>query len=685
MDKDNIHLPQAADTYSLGSGLSIYTKSDIKNNIKITNNRAHYFANLAKKFRDEAKIHCDNAKHYAEENSNVTYDQLIDLRTVLETEIKKKEESGDYALKNELPVNVSELVNDSDYATKEEVNLVVNTVIPEKNNNSNKFLYTDGNTLSWKEVKNTQMFSIAKFDKILNFEESKGYALQGTYVYKESAPERYGYPNFYNKCLEEKTAGTETQTALGSSTITTYNNANGHIFYDIADKDIVDNYFASTGIAWLYGIDSENERIFLPRAEICNFAQGKYLTTIPAGGNGKSLGLTNGTQESHLYSHNVSGSYGLYAVTPATTNLPASNYGNRVYGDTGVTTNPNNSGVVAYTSGLAPRGATSYLYIVVGNTEQESAITDVTEITTSENDTIPLFTGMYFDFAPNNASWLKAGTQQNSGGIYTSCYNTLVNCLTEANNIYGLKVIETADMVAGVDYSEYWKVDQNEMYFIMPTKLSYGVYESTALVRGNGTTLGLYNGTSYVGLTGNDHNSNANLFNTPLYGKKIGTPETQTFITSAVSYGITPDSSKSGIVADLQVARAQLYFKVANAVQNLELLDAGTVLEALANKMDKQEYKNYITKTYQNGTSWYRIYSDGWCEQGGYVNQSANPVTVTFLKPFKNANYTMSFGMNRNGVNSAYATGYLQKKATSIQVTNYNNLSADWRACGYIN
>ena len=63
MDKDNIHLPQAADTYSLGSGLSIYTKSDIKNNIKITNNRAHYFANLAKKFRDEAKIHCDNAKH----------------------------------------------------------------------------------------------------------------------------------------------------------------------------------------------------------------------------------------------------------------------------------------------------------------------------------------------------------------------------------------------------------------------------------------------------------------------------------------------------------------------------------------------------------------------------------------------------------------------------------------------
>ncbi len=52
------------------------------------------------------------------------------------------------------------------------------------------------------------------------------------------------------------------KTTLGETTITTYNNANGHIFYDIADKDIVDAYFASTGIAWFYGIDEENERVF---------------------------------------------------------------------------------------------------------------------------------------------------------------------------------------------------------------------------------------------------------------------------------------------------------------------------------------------------------------------------------------------------------------------------------------
>ena len=46
------------------------------------------------------------------------------------------------------------------------------------------------------------------------------------------------------------------------------------------------------------------------------------------------------------------------------------------------------------------------------------------------------------------------------------------------------------------------------------------------------------------------------------------------------------------------------------------------------------EVKATIIDTYVNGTSWYRIYSDGWCEQGGMSNSN-----VTFLKSFANTNY----------------------------------------------
>ncbi len=58
---------------------------------------------------------------------------------------------------------------------------------------------------------------------------------------------------------------TPTQVTLGDSTITMYVNANGLTFYDIADKAVIDNFFNTYGIADYYGVDTENERIFLPR------------------------------------------------------------------------------------------------------------------------------------------------------------------------------------------------------------------------------------------------------------------------------------------------------------------------------------------------------------------------------------------------------------------------------------
>lgn len=110
------------------------------------------------------------------------------------------------------------------------------------------------------------LFDTKIADHELSLEESLGWALQGTYVYKEAITgERFGYPTFYERCIEEKNAGTAKSVTLGSSTITMYVNDNGHQFYNIADKSIVDTYYTSFGIADFYGIDEENECIFLPR------------------------------------------------------------------------------------------------------------------------------------------------------------------------------------------------------------------------------------------------------------------------------------------------------------------------------------------------------------------------------------------------------------------------------------
>ena len=46
-----------------------------------------------------------------------------------------------------------------------------------------------------------------------------------------------------------------------------------------------------------------------------------------------------------------------------------------------------------------------------------------------------------------------------------------------------------------------------------------------------------------------------------------------------------------------------------------------------------------VVQNYKNGGSWYRIYSDGWVEQGGWNNTSTN-FDVTFLIEMADTNYT---------------------------------------------
>lgn len=51
----------------------------------------------------------------------------------------------------------------------------------------------------------------------------------------------------------------------------------------------------------------------------------------------------------------------------------------------------------------------------------------------------------------------------------------------------------------------------------------------------------------------------------------------------------------------------------------------------------------YITSKYRNGNSWYRIWSDGWLEQGGITSAGYNsPVTVSFIKQYDEVPLTVN-------------------------------------------
>ena len=99
--------------------------------------------------------------------------------------------------------------------------------------------------------------------------------------------------------------------------------------------------------------------------------------------------------------------------------------------------------------------------------------------------------------------------------------------------------------------------------------------------------------------------------------------------------------------------------------------------------IDYNDFANtpHITQTYVNGASWYRIYSDGWCEQGGNGGNGAG--IVTLLKAFINTNYNITGNATSSGSTSVFGMNVKSKTKSSFE---YYNANGDfmWRACGYI-
>ena len=93
-----------------------------------------------------------------------------------------------------------------------------------------------------------------------------------------------------------------------------------------------------------------------------------------------------------------------------------------------------------------------------------------------------------------------------------------------------------------------------------------------------------------------------------------------------------------------------------------------------------------VVQNYVNGNSWYRVWSDGWIEQGGITTQTNT--TIKFLKKFSNTNYLFT-GSKRNPSTSAWGPekgpiGVSGATTSSIITASYvDNYPISWYACGY--
>lgn len=102
-----------------------------------------------------------------------------------------------------------------------------------------------------------------------------------------------------------------------------------------------------------------------------------------------------------------------------------------------------------------------------------------------------------------------------------------------------------------------------------------------------------------------------------------------------------------------------------------------------------------VVETYKNGSNWYRIWSDGWCEQGGHYDKGSLAIdtstTIQLLKAYPNINYTLVAQSSRNdnqagGVNNQVFIIY--RATTEFTARSYGDGTSqyiDWYACGYTN
>lgn len=326
--------------------------------------------------------------------------------------------------------------------------------------------------------------------------------------------------------------------------------------------------------------------------------------------------------------------------------------------------------------------AIQYPYCIVVNTGVDEAERPINNY--QVNNVYSYGMSQYYKGIMNNNSWLKSAGQWNDGTVYTGMYQWLIEQMNAGVSGF---VASTAT------YTDYdWVINTTDQTFRLPLKNGQeGVFADG--VKGNGITIGLidkygthlaFGGQGYVSGTGNGH-SYTPAASPEAYGSPVGTAMGG-FASSAANttFGLTTDPTKSGMVVDKTVPSGwNLYYYVGDTLQNAQLINVARIEEKLTDM--NATSRGYVVESYHNGTGWYRIYSDGWIEQGGLGPANSGNKTITLYKPYSNANYTIIQTPYSGSGAGSYSSAIKSQTNTSfvLAVESAYDDGFYWQACGY--
>lgn len=127
--------------------------------------------------------------------------------------------------------------------------------------------------------------------------------------------------------------------------------------------------------------------------------------------------------------------------------------------------------------------------------------------------------------------------------------------------------------------------------------------------------------------------------------------------------------------------------------------DIDAIATDINGKMDKDGVNataSVCVESYVNGTSGYRVYSDGYCEQWGQratgTSAASQSYTIDLLKNFKDTNYFITavnyYSSANADTNSTYTIVQSGKTSFLFVIFQYGTTGTSgfyWQASGYIN
>ena len=419
-------------------------------------------------------------------------------------------------------------------------------------------------------------------------------------------------------------------------------------------------------------------------------------TTVPVVGNGKTLGFTDGTLNGGSFYANgyeLRGSTNIQNVAVGTPS-PGSGYLARNVA-VGIQTNPATSGLIAQMSSQKQTKLKLryFIQIATGRETENNIVNDI-----ELNTPYVLFDSKYVEAPLYNLSWLKSNGEYHPKATHPKAYEALV-----VENNSSITVGTTVDLPSGTKYTKRglsvklstasditdydFEINTTDETFKLPLKNGMeGIFASG--VKGNGTAIGLTNGIVECALTNTNFSAQNDqivlLATQNAYGSDVGTnTNIYSRATSNKSWGLTTDPTKSGIVIDTTVPEGwSLYFYVGETVQNANLIDAGRIAES---KLDTPPRYPVEVSNKSILPSWYVVYNDGWCEQGGYF-YGINTTFVNYLKNYSdNTTPNIQITMWSTGGDRFATFANPQTNGFTLTTQSTSNAGAYWRVEGYIN